>query len=112
MKKRVFESTGFLYMGHDCEGFLGASNKDASFGIVDLVQQTSGVEPIPSGLETFLDYEKNPKDINSIGNEMIEQWREYSKRKFPNLIKVKITVETEVLPDSESDKYWEKRQNS
>jgi hypothetical protein len=90
------------------ENYVRSLDFNESFGICNLVKKACG-EVCDYDASAFL-YGIDDQD-DSVGSkymrEVVAEYRQRTGRKFPRLIKLKVVVEAEALPDEESNKIWE-----
>ena len=100
MSKYEAEAMGFPVVGPEEDYFHGTKPMEV-FGISDLFRG-AGCEAIAWQTASAFGF---PGEKN--WDKRASDYRKETGRKFPPLFKVKITIEAEKVPDSESDGYWE-----
>lgn len=90
------------------EDYVRTMAFDESFGICRLVEQACG-ETCDYDASAFM-YGIDDQD-DSVGSKymrgVVAEYRQRTGRKYPKLIRLKVTVEAEPLPDEESNKIWD-----
>jgi hypothetical protein len=103
MKRHEVETTGFPIVGPEEDYFSGTKPMECH-GISSLLRG-AGCEAIEWQVASAFGY---PGE--KTWAKYVSDYRKQTGRKFPPLFKVKITIEAEQVPDSESNKYWEEMQ--